>query len=175
MYIVTRERAQAIKCAQQGADVIAERAGWKPDASHLLLPAEFRDFRYMPKAELLVVPSGDPTRADLVHVARCMSIARSDALVIKAAMVERPTVYCTVALWAGVARSWHHSRRLWLSRQNEAWLVADPADVDESDAAFRLTNQRLRLAEAPPSADPAEIRAGIDRADAWLAASLECR
>lgn len=173
MYIVTRERALAVECAQAGADVIAERAGWRADPSDILLTSGFRDFRYIPNAELLLVPSCDPTRADLVRVARGMSATRSDALVVKAAMEGRRTLYCTVALWHGLARDWHHSRRLWLSRRNEAWLVPNPADTEESGAAFRLTSGRLRIAEAPPAEDPAEILAGLDRADAWLAASRE--
>ena len=173
MYIVNRERELAQARALSGALAIAERAGWRIDRSVPILPIPFRNFLHIAAAELLLVPSIEPSRGDLDTVERGTRIARCDALVVKASSIGSRTLYCAVGEWQRHGTVWHHVRRLWLSRTSEAWLVPDPAEPDESDAIFRLSPGRLRPmrpARLSAADGGCDLKPGLARADAFLGA-----
>ena len=170
MYSKNSERALAEARALSGALALADLAGWKINtSSSLILPPPFRNYLHIEEAQLLLVPSAEPSRCDLEIVGRGMREARCDALVVKASMAGRRTLYCAVGSWGRNDNHWQHARRLWLSRSNEAWLVPDPAEA-EIDLFYRLNPGRIRIGVEPfVSADP-DIAVGLDRADAFLAA-----
>ncbi len=173
MYIVNRERELAQSRALSGALAIAQRAGWRIDRSVPILPAAFRNFLHIAGAELLLVPSIEPSRGDIDTVERGTRVARCDALVVKASSIGHRTIYCAVGEWQRHGTVWHHARRLWLSRSNDGWLVPDPAEPDESGAVFRLSPGRLRpMMKARLSAADGgcDLAPGLARADAFLAA-----
>ncbi|MDF2496107.1 hypothetical protein [Sphingomonas sp.] len=170
MYIVTPERKLAEACALSGALALADLAGWRISrSSSLILSPPFRNYLHIEQAQLLLVPSIEPSRRDLAVVGRGMREARCDALVVKASSEGRRTLYCAFGKWGRQDNRWHHSRRLWLSRDNEAWLVPDPAEPVEIDLFYRLTPGPLRILE-PFVCTELDIGAGLDRADAFLAA-----
>lgn len=156
--------------ALAGALAIADRVGWEDEQTHALLPPAFRSFRYVASSELLLVPSGEPTRADLALIDRGMRLARAEALVVRASIAGRLTLYCAVGEWRREGNVWHHDLMLWLSSGGAPWLVPDPAVDAETVTTFQLTPGRLRPADQPPAYDGGDARAGRDRADAFLAA-----
>lgn len=173
MYIVNRERELAQARALSGALAIAERAGWRIDRSVPILPMPFRNFLHIAAAELLLVPSIEPSRGDLDTVERGTRVARCDALVVKASSGDHRTLYCAVGEWQRNGTVWHHAKRLWLSRGNEGWLVPDPAEPDESGPVFRLSPGRLRPmmpARLSAADGGCDLKPGLARADAFLAA-----
>ena len=97
MYIVTPERELAKARALSGALAIAQRASWRIDRSVPILPVPVRNSLHIAAAELLLVPSIEPSRGDLDTVERGTRIARCDALVVKASSAGHRTVYCAVA------------------------------------------------------------------------------
>lgn len=170
MYIVTREHAAAQARVLSGALALADLAGWTIDrSSSLILRAPFRNYLHIEQAQLLLVPSVEPSRTDLDVVGRGMREARCDALVVKASSEGRRTLYCALGTWGRHDNRWRHDRRLWLSQRNEAWPVPDPA-AEETDVFYRLTPGRVRVGVEPFVRTDREIAAGLDRADAWLAA-----
>jgi hypothetical protein len=170
MYIVTREHAAAQARVLSGALALADLAGWKIDrASSLILRAPFRNYLHIEQAQLLLVPSVEPSRCDLDTVSRGMREARCDALVVKASSDARRTLYCALGMWGRNDNRWCHERRLWLSQRNEAWLVPDPA-AEEIDVFYRLNPGRVRIGLEPFVCTDRDIVAGLDRADAYLAA-----
>ncbi|WP_231420678.1 hypothetical protein [Sphingomonas sp. Leaf205] len=182
MYIVTRERELARARALSGALAIADLAGWQIDRSVPILPMPFRNYLHIATAELLLVPSIEPSRGDLDTVERGTRIARCDALVVKASSEGNNTLYCAVGEWQRHGTLWHHARRLWLSSRNEAWLVPDPDEPEESDAVFRLTGSRLRPmvpARLPATGAGAgagrNFAPGLARGDAYVAAAWSQR
>jgi hypothetical protein len=179
MYIVTRERELARARALSGALAIADLAGWRIDRSVPILPMPFRNYLHIAAAELLLVPSIEPSRGDLDTVERGTRIARCDALVVKASSAGHHTLYCAVAQWQRHGSVWHHARRLWLSSSNEAWLIPDPNEPDESEAVFRLTGGgRLRAmipTRLPAASADRELALGLARADAYVAAAWSQR
>jgi len=178
MYIVTRERELARARALSGALAIADLAGWRIDRSVPILPMPFRNYLHIATAELLLVPSIEPSRGDLDTVERGTRIARCDALVVKASSEGNHTLYCAVGEWQRHGTLWHHARRLWLSSRNEAWLVPDPDEPEESDAVFRLTGSRLRPmvpARLPAASAGRNPAAGLARGDAYIAAAWSLR
>jgi hypothetical protein len=171
MYIVTRERAAAQARALSGALALANLAGWKIErSSSLILAPPFRNYLHVEQAQLLLVPSIEPSRGDLDVVGRGMREARCDALVVKASSEGHRTLYCAVGEWLRRDNHWRHARRLWLSRTNEAWLVADPMEYEEPEVFYRLAAGRLRPSIDPPTYNHGELAAGFARADACLAA-----
>ena len=102
MHIVTREHAAAQARALAGALALADLVGWQIDRSAaLILPPVYRNYLHVPAADLLLVPSIEPSRADLDIVGRGMRQARCDALVVKAASEGRRTLYCALGTWGG--------------------------------------------------------------------------
>ena len=176
MYIVTRERELARARALSGALAIADLAGWQIDRSVPILPMPFRNYLHIATAELLLVPSIEPSRGDLDTVERGTRIARCDALVVKASSEGNNTLYCAVGEWQRHGTLWHHARRLWLSSRNEAWLVPDPNEPEESDAVFRLTGSRLRpMVPARLPGAGRNFASGLARGDAYIAAAWSQR
>ncbi|RSV15321.1 hypothetical protein CA236_15035 [Sphingomonas sp. ABOLG] len=171
MYNNAPERRLAEARALSGALALADLAGWNiSPSSSLILPPPFRNYLHVEQAQLLLVPSIEPSRCDLEIVGRGMREARCDALVVKASSEGRRTLCCDLGKWGRQGNNWKHSRRLWLSHHNEAWLVPDPAEPVEVDLFYRLTPGPLRIGFEPfICADP-DIDAGLDRADAYLAA-----
>ncbi len=170
MHIVTREHAAAQGRALAGALALADLAGWQIDRSAaLILPPVYRNYLHVPTADLLLVPSIEPSRADLDIVGRGMRQARCDALVVKAATEVRRTLYCALGTWGRHENRWRHARRLWLSSRNEPWLVPDPAEAEQVALFYRLTSGPIRISPEPFVCR--DLSAGLDRADAYLAAA----
>ena len=170
MHIVTREYAAAQARALSGALALADLAGWNIDrSSSLILSAPFRNYLHIEQAQLLLVPSTEPSRGDLDTVGRCMREARCDALVVKPSSEGRRTLYCALGTWRRHDNHWQHDRRLWLSHSNEVWLVPDPAEEKGKDIFCRLTSSRVRIGVQSLVCSDREIVAGLDRADAYLA------
>lgn len=170
MHIVNRGHAAAEARALSGALAIADLAGWAINrSSSLILRPPFQKYLHVEEAELLLVPSAEPSRADIETVGRGMREARCDALVVKASSGGRRTLYCALGKWGRNDNHWRHDRRLWLSQHNEAWLVPDPA-AEEIDVFFRLNPGRIRIGLEPFVCSDRDIAAGLDRADAYLAA-----
>lgn len=171
MFIVTREHELAQARVLSGALALADLAAWTIDrSSSLLLPPGFRNYLHVAQAELLLVPSIEPSCGDLRLVGRAMREARCDALVVKASTEGTRTLYCAVGHWRRDGNHWHHGRRLWLSRYNEPWLVADPAEAEEVEVFYQLNGGRLRAGIEPPTYSDHDLAAGLLRGDAYLAA-----
>ncbi|MEH3036303.1 MAG: hypothetical protein PGN23_07425 [Sphingomonas adhaesiva] len=170
MYIMTKERALAQMRALTATQALAMLVGWQSDpATRLLLRPPFSEWFYAASADLLLVPSIEPTRGDLAIVERGMREARCDALVVKASSEGRRTLYIAYGQWGRQENAWCHGRRLWLSPRGEAWLVPDPHDSDDPHLSMQLTERRLQVASHPPARDEQEAIDGLDRADAFLA------
>ncbi|MEK9209623.1 hypothetical protein [Sphingomonas sp. 2378] len=63
-------------------------------------------------ADLLLVPSIEPSRGNLRTVDRGMREARCDALVVKASSEGRRTLYIAYGQWRRKENVWCHGRRL---------------------------------------------------------------
>jgi hypothetical protein len=97
---ITRERAAAQARALSGALALANLAGWKINpSSSLIFAPPFRNYLHVEQAQLLLVPSIEPSRGDLAVVGPCMREARCDALVVKASSEGCRTLYCAIGEW----------------------------------------------------------------------------
>jgi hypothetical protein len=169
MYIVTKERALAQTRALSGALALAQRAGWTFDCkAPLMLRAPFSNYLHVAAAELLLVPSIDPTRRDLAIVDRGMREARCDALVVKASTAGKPMLYCAVGRWRRQQNLWCHERRPWLTEHGQVWLVAEHAWAEDPGTSILLGPKRLQVASERPRLSAQEMAEGFERADAFL-------
>ncbi len=170
MYLVTKERALAQARALSGALALAERAGWTFDrTAPLMLRPPFSNYLHVAAAELLLVPSIDPSRGDIAIIDRGMREARCDALVVKASTAGKPVLYCAVGRWRREQNLWCHERRLWLDEHGHIWLVADHAWAEDPKTSILLLGpKRLQVASVPPWLCAREMTAGFERADAFL-------
>ena len=169
MYLVTKERALAQARALSGALALAKRAGWTFDrAAPLMLPPPFSNYLHVAAAELLLMPSIDPSRRDLAIIDRGMRKVRCDALVVKASTAGKPMLYCAVGRWRRDQNLWCHERRPWLTEQGQIWLVAEHAWAEDARTSILLGPKRLRVASEPPRSCAREMAAGFERADAFL-------
>nr|WP_314470591.1 hypothetical protein [uncultured Sphingomonas sp.] len=170
MYIVTKERALAQARALSGALALAERAGWTFDRkAPLMLRPPFSNYLHVASAELLLVPSVDPTRRDLAIVDRGMREARCDALVVKASTSGKPMLYCAVGRWRREQNLWCHERRPWLTEHGQVWLVAEHAWAEDAKTSILLGPKRLQVASERPRLSAREMAEGFERADTFLA------
>ncbi len=172
MYLVTKERALAQARALSGALALAERAGWTFDRkTPLMLRPPFSNYLHVAAAELLLVPSIDPSRGDLAIVDRGMREARCDALVVKASTAGKPMLYCAVGRWRRHQNLWCHERRPWLDEHGHIWLVAEHVWAEDAETSILLLGpKRMQVASVPPWPYPHEMAPGFERADAFLRA-----
>lgn len=176
MYIVTKERALAQARALSGALALADLAKWRFDrSSSLILRQPFSNYLHVASAELLLVPSIEPSRGDLDVVDRGMREARCDALVVKVSSEGKPLLSCAFGRWQRAGNEWCHERRLWLTRFGQAWLVPDPVWAEDSNTAILLGPKRCQIASEPPARDDDEAARGFARADKFLQQVWEAR
>ena len=157
----TRAAAEARALAL--ALALAARMRWTFGPGPLLSHA-FAQFLYVPKPQLLLVPTTSGLAYAMRQVDPVIREARSDALI-----VSRPaegSASFAFATWHSCETIWTQPLSLWLHAASEIWLVPPP--MDDDPLGFRLRDA-LHWTEPVPWSDPQARMVGIRRALAWMA------
>lgn len=130
---------------------VANHGGWNLDGhAPTILSSRYRNYFYVPQAELLLVPAIGhvPYRevGELVHE------TRSDALCI---MVGRTTagalqVYASICEWSRQGAHWWGPHMAWADPDQTLWFVPDPDGENAPAPSFRIGARRLTRIDDRP-------------------------
>ena len=171
-FISERARRAAESKVIDALIAIMGHAGWSSDpGAQDVLASSFRDYFYIPSAELLLIPT--LIRPPQGVIGDLVREARSDALCVA---VGRRTngavqVYANICEWSSEGERWSEQLMAWVDQAHRLWFVPDPAVHDESQPSFRIGRGRLVRVTQRPDGDHSE---GLERARTLFAGLEGC-
>lgn len=167
-------RAEAAAIA--GALMIAQHAHIELHRAVDLPELPFLNYFHAIEAKLLLVPSIDVGRSDLVTVADGIVIARVDALIVRFCRRDSAATYeFDVGLYRGGKTVWFDPQRLWLGLGASVYLVPVGRPARTHAPCFMVGPRGLRLIELPPWTSEAERADGFAAADQMITSTLGSR
>ncbi len=167
-------RAEAAAIA--GALMIAQHAHIELHRAIDLAVLPFLNYLYAAEARLLLVPSIDGRRSDLVTVGEGMVFAKIDALIVRISGLDSAsTLEFDVGLHRDREAIWYGPHRLWLGSGASVYLVPDGWPSRTHAPCFMVGQRGLRLIELSPWNSEAERADGFAAADQMITSTLGSR